>query len=153
MYSTLWEPLSGERTEVLHIVRDHRAAFSVRQLEHLPVRATHKIGAVGRKSGALLVELVVPCWYRREVDINVKSISPEVVERLREQAEAENMSQQEWIRQVLARAAGRLSPAELLRQRQSLSPMSEAEFEKAVAKVSTRRQTSAKSLRASQRRS
>jgi Antitoxin FitA-like, ribbon-helix-helix len=87
------------------------------------------------------------------VDVNVKNIPAEVLQRLTEQAEAENMSQQEWIRQLLARAAGRLSPAELLRQRTTLSPMSEAEFKEAVSKVTTHRQASTKRLRASQRRS
>lgn len=87
------------------------------------------------------------------MDINVKNIPSEVARRLTEQAEAENMSQQEWIRQVLARAAGRLSPAELLKQRQAVSPMSEAEFQQAMAAATTHRQASTKHLRASQRRS
>lgn len=89
----------------------------------------------------------------RRMDINVKNIPSEVARRLTEQAEAENMSQQEWIRRVLARAAGRLSPAELVKQRQAVSPMSEADFEKALAAVRTHRQASTKQLRASQRRS
>ena len=46
------------------------------------------------------------------MDVNVKSLEPEVVERLAAQAAAEGMSQQEWIRQALRRTAGRLSPAE-----------------------------------------
>jgi hypothetical protein len=107
----------------------------------------------GLPGGSILVEYPVPYWYHWAMDINVKSIPSEVARRLTEQAEAENMSQQEWIRQVLARAAGRLSPAELLKQRQAVSPMSEAEFEKAMATVTTHRQASAKHLRASQRRS
>ena len=87
------------------------------------------------------------------MDINVKRIPLEVARRLTEQAEAENMSQQEWIRQVLSRAAGRLSPAELVKERQAVSPMSEAEFEKAMAAVTTYHQASTKRRRASQRRS
>ena len=44
----LSEPLSGERTEVLHIVRDDGAALLGRQLEDVPVCASpHKIGALG----------------------------------------------------------------------------------------------------------
>src|SRR2546421_131682 len=50
-------------------------------------------------------------------DVNVKNLAPEVVARLAEQAEAEGMSQQEWIRQTLRRSAARLSPAELLARR------------------------------------
>jgi len=64
----------------------------------------------------------------RIVDVNVKNLEPEVVARLAEQARAEGMSQQEWIRQTLRRSASRLSPAELLVQRQPLEAMSEAEF-------------------------
>lgn len=86
------------------------------------------------------------------MDINVKNIPAEVAERLTEQAAAEGMSQQQWIRQVLRRAAGRLSPSELVRQRASLTPMGEAEFEEALAKTSTRRRAAVRDLDASQRR-
>ena len=86
------------------------------------------------------------------MDVNVKGLEPEVAERLAQQAAAEGLSQQEWIRQVLRRTAGRLSPAELVAQRKSLEPMSEDEFKKIQAAVARRRRQGAKSLGARQRR-
>jgi hypothetical protein len=86
------------------------------------------------------------------MDVNVKGLEPKVAERLAQQAAAEGLSQQEWIRQVLRRTASRLSPAELVAQRESLEPMSEAEFEKIQATVARRRRQGVKSLGARQRR-
>lgn len=77
------------------------------------------------------------------MDVNVKSLEPEVVARLAEQAAAEGMSQQEWLRQILRRTADRLSPAELLAQRASSNPMSEKEFAALRRRVAARRRTSA----------
>jgi hypothetical protein len=85
------------------------------------------------------------------MDVNVKGLEPEVVARLAEQAEAEGMSQQEWIRQVLRRTAGRLSPAELLAQRAVVAPMSESDFAELRNEVATRRRTGRDRLGASRR--
>ena len=69
----------------------------------------------------------------------MKGLEPQVVDRLAQQASAEGLSQQEWIRQVLRRTANRLSPAELVGQRGSLTPMTEAEFEQVRTAVAQRR--------------
>jgi hypothetical protein len=73
------------------------------------------------------------------MDVNVKNLDPAVVARLAEQAAAEGMSQQEWLRQVLGRTASRLSPAELTARREVVSPMSEDEFAALRAVVAKRR--------------
>jgi hypothetical protein len=86
------------------------------------------------------------------MDVNVKGLEPEVAERLAQQAAAEGLSQQEWIRQVLRRTAGRLSPAELAAQRAAAEPMSDAEFDKLRAAVARRRQRTVERLGAKQRR-
>jgi hypothetical protein len=85
------------------------------------------------------------------MDVNVKGLEPEVVARLADQAAAEGVSQQEWVRQVLRRTAGRLSPAELLAQRASMTPMSEGEFATLSKRVAGRRRSSAERLGASRR--
>lgn len=95
---------------------------------------------------------VVPVWYHEDVDLNVKGLEPEVAERLAQQASAEGLSQQEWIRQVLRRTAGRLSPAELLAQRGVVEGMSEAEFDQVRAQVARRRREAVERLSAGQRR-
>ena len=86
------------------------------------------------------------------MDLNVKNVDPAVVARLAEQAAAEGMSQQEWLRQTLARTAARLSPAELLAQRAGRTPMTEAEFDTLRRRVSARRAGRAEQLDAPQRR-
>lgn len=96
--------------------------------------------------------LVVPIWYRRTVDVNVKGLEPEVAERLAQQAAAEGLSQQEWIRQVLRRTAGRLSSAELVAQRSVVEPMTEMEFDQVRTRVARRRREAVKRLSAGQRR-
>jgi hypothetical protein len=83
------------------------------------------------------------------VDVNVKSLDPAVVQRLAEQAAAEGVSQQEWLRQILRRSAARLSPAELLAQRDASTPMSEKEFAALRKRVAARRKSSAERLGAS----
>lgn len=85
------------------------------------------------------------------MDVNVKGLEPEVAERLSQQAAAEGLSQQEWIRQILRRTASRLSPAELLAQRAVAKPMSEAEFDKVRAQVARRRRTTVERVGARQR--
>lgn len=80
------------------------------------------------------------------MDVNVKRLEPEVVARLAEQAAAEGMSQQEWLRQTLRRTAARLSPAELLAQRAWSNPMSEKEFAAVRSRVAARRRTNAERL-------
>jgi hypothetical protein len=86
------------------------------------------------------------------MDVNVKGLEPEVAERLSQQAAAEGLSQQEWIRQVLRRTAGRLSPAELLAQRAITKPMSEVEFNRVRAKSVQRRRAAVEGLGARHRR-
>lgn len=73
------------------------------------------------------------------MDVNVKNLEPAVVARLAEQAAAEGLSQQEWLRETLRRTAARLSPAELVAQRGRLTPMSEAEFARLEQRVAERR--------------
>ncbi len=72
--------------------------------------------------------------------MNVKNVDPEVMARLAQQAEAEGVSQQEWIRQTLRRTAARLSPAELVAQRSLVAaPMTEGEFADVQRRVAERR--------------
>lgn len=72
--------------------------------------------------------------------MNVKNVEPEVMARLAEQADAEGVSQQEWIRQTLRRTAARLSPAELVAQRSLVTaPMTEGEFAEVQRRVAERR--------------
>ena len=86
------------------------------------------------------------------MDINVKNLDADVVARLAEQAEAEGMSQQEWIRQTLRRSAARLSPAELLHRRQEEKPMNEEEFTTLRERAAKRRTAAVEGLGARQRR-
>ena len=82
----------------------------------------------------------------------MKNLEPEVVARLAEQAAAEGMSQQEWVRQVLRRTAARLSPAELVAQRSRLSAMKDSDFAAVRKKAIARRQAAVEGLGASDRR-
>lgn len=79
--------------------------------------------------------------------MNVKNVEPDVLVRLAEQAAAEGMSQQEWIRQTLRRTAARLSPAELTAQRaQVTDPMTEPEFAEIQQRVAGRRRAAIEHL-------
>jgi plasmid stability protein len=73
------------------------------------------------------------------VNVNIKNVDDGVAARLAEQAAAEGMSQQEWLRHILRRTASRMSPAELEAQREAATPMTAAEFEALQAKVADRR--------------
>lgn len=75
--------------------------------------------------------------------MNVKNLEADVVARLAEQAAAEGLSQQEWLREILRRTAARLSPAELAAQRTRLTPMSEAAFARLQQQVAQRRAAAA----------
>ena len=86
------------------------------------------------------------------MDVNVKGLEPDIVARLSEQAAAEGMSQQEWIRQVLRRTAARLSPAELVARRSTESPMTDQEFAELRKKAAARRRGAVERLGASKRR-
>ena len=86
------------------------------------------------------------------MDINVKNLDPDVVSRLAEQAEAEGMSQQEWIRQTLRRSTARLSPAELLLRRREAEPMDDEEFATIRERAAKRRKAAVDGLVARQRR-
>lgn len=85
------------------------------------------------------------------MDVNVKNLEDDVVARLAEQAAAEGVSQQEWMRQILRRSAARLSPAELLAQRLASAPMSEEEFATLRKRVAARRKSNAERLDATGR--
>ncbi len=81
------------------------------------------------------------------MDVNVKNVEPEVMARLAQQAEAEGVSQQEWIRQTLRRTAARLSPAELVAQRALVAtPMTEGEFAEVQRRVAERRRAAIEGL-------
>ena len=82
----------------------------------------------------------------------MKNIEADVVARLAEQAAAEGMSQQEWIRQALRRTASRPSPAELVAQRAATAPMTEAEFVQLRKKAGAQRNAAMKRLGASRGR-
>lgn len=88
----------------------------------------------------------MPIWYHLVMDVNVKNLDPGVVARLAEQAEAEGMSQQEWIRQTLRRSASRPSPAELRTQRADTTPMSDARFAEIRERAGKRRRSAAEQL-------
>lgn len=88
----------------------------------------------------------------RRVDINVKNLDPDIVSRLAEQAHAEGMSQQEWIRQTLRRSTARLSPAELLRRSEGTEPMKDEEFSEIRQRAAKRRKAAVEGLDARQRR-
>jgi hypothetical protein len=73
------------------------------------------------------------------VNVSIKNVDPVVMARLAEQAKAEGMSQQEWLRQILARTAGRLSPAEVVARSPLFKAMTDAEFSEFTAKIAARR--------------
>lgn len=108
------------------------------------------VGAV--HVGTRMVALLVPYWYHLVVDVNVKNLEPDVVARLAEQAAAEGMSQQEWVRQILRRSAARFSPAELLAQRELSESMSDADFARLRKKAAARHKAAAERLGATGRR-
>jgi plasmid stability protein len=60
------------------------------------------------------------------MDLNIKDLDDAVARRLREQAAAEGLSVQQYLRNQLTRIAARRSPAELASGRE---PMSRTEFE------------------------
>lgn len=82
----------------------------------------------------------------------MKNLEPAVVACLAEQAAAEGMSQQEWVRQVLRRTAARFSPAELLAERESSEAMSDADFARLRKKAGARHKAAAERLGATGRR-
>lgn len=70
---------------------------------------------------------LLPFWYHRLVDLNIKDLDDAVAQRLREQAAAAGLSVQQYLRNELARIAARRSPAELI---VGQVPMDRAEFER-----------------------
>lgn len=86
------------------------------------------------------------------MNVNVKNVDPEVLARLAEQAKAEGMSQQEWIRQTLRRSAARPSPAELAARSHPVSPMTDDEFDLLRERVNASRAAAVGELGARQRR-
>lgn len=102
-------------------------------------------------NGITMVSKPVLFWYHMPMDVNVKNLEDDVVERLAAQAAAEGVSQQEWMRQILRRSAARLSPAELLAQRSASAPMSEEEFATLRMRVAARKKSNAERLDATRR--
>lgn len=86
------------------------------------------------------------------MDVNVKNLEADVVARLAEQAAAEGMSQQEWIRTALRRTAARLSPAELTARRGEQSPMTDSNFAEVRQLAVDRRRAAMRRLGAPERR-
>ncbi len=82
----------------------------------------------------------------------MKNVDADVVARLAEQAEAEGMSQQEWIRQTLRRSTARLSPAELLLRRRDTEAMPDEEFATIRQRAAKTRRAAVEGLGARQRR-
>lgn len=82
---------------------------------------------------------MVPLWYRLFMDVNVKGLDPSVVARLAEQAEAEGMSAQEWMRQTLRRTAALLTPRELQARAAERTPISAERFSATMQAVTARR--------------
>ncbi len=86
------------------------------------------------------------------MDINIKNVPEADAKRLAEQAEAEGLSQQEWIRQVLHNTANRMSPAEFARIKPSAPAISEADYMTFIKDVAARRRKVIEKLGASNRR-
>lgn len=80
------------------------------------------------------------------MNVSIKNVDPAVMARLTEQAKAEGMSQQEWLRQILFRTAGRPSPAELVARSPLFEAMTESQFSEFTAKIAARRARSLKDL-------
>ena len=96
-------------------------------------------GRPGRQSGATPVPITVSLWYHRRMDVNVKGLEPEVVARLAEQAAAEGVSAQEWMREALRRTAALLTPHELDELVAGRRPVSDARYQEATATLTARR--------------
>ena len=73
------------------------------------------------------------------MDVNVKGLEPEVVARLAEQAAAEGVSAQEWMREALRRTAALLTPHELDELVAGRRPVSDARYQEATATLTARR--------------
>ena len=69
------------------------------------------------------------------MDISLKGLEPEVVDRLAEQARIEGVSAQEWMREALRRTAALLTPSELVARAGERTPISEAEFRSTAAQL------------------
>lgn len=67
--------------------------------------------------------------------MNIKGLEAEVVKRLSEQAEAEGVSAQEWMREALRSKARVLSPNELAAKLSQRTPISRAEADEIWAKL------------------
>ena len=73
------------------------------------------------------------------MDVNVKGLEPEVVARLAEQAAAEGVSAQEWMREALRRTSALLTPHELDELVAGRRPVSDARYQEASAMIAARR--------------
>lgn len=73
------------------------------------------------------------------MDVNVKGLEPDVVQRLAEQAEAEGVSAQEWMRQALRRTASVLSPTELGARVAERQPVSGVRYTEVMDRAIARR--------------
>ncbi len=86
-----------------------------------------------------MVATLVAVWYRDAVDVNVKGIEAEIVQRLAEQAEAEGVSAQEWMRQALRRRASLLTPNELAVRVAERDPVPAERYAEVMNAVAARR--------------
>jgi hypothetical protein len=82
------------------------------------------------------------------MDVSIKGLEAEVVARLAQQAEAEGMSAQEWMRQALRRTAALATPRELQARVAGRSPISAARFDETMRAVAARRSASTTALAA-----
>lgn len=73
------------------------------------------------------------------MDVNVKGLDEELVRRLAEQAEAEGVSAQEWMRRALARTASLLTPTELAARVAERETVSQDRYDAVMAVVTARR--------------
>jgi hypothetical protein len=73
------------------------------------------------------------------MDVSIKGLEPDVIARLAEQAAAEGMSAQEWMRETLRRRASLLTPRELDAAASSRKPISRERHDATMKVVAGRR--------------
>jgi hypothetical protein len=89
-----------------------------------------------------------------DVSVSVKGIDSEVVRRLAEQAEAEGVSSQEWMRQALRRTASLLTPSELTARAAARSPVTRERYTEVMGDLAAARASGiAEAVRTGVRRS
>jgi hypothetical protein len=81
-----------------------------------------------------------------DVNVNVKGLDADVVARLAEQANAEGVSAQEWMRRALRRTAALLTPNELNARVGERTPIDADRFAETMRTVAARRAAGLASL-------